>query len=275
MSNSIIKLIGSAFNLISYFSPRYASVKALDLFATPRQGRILDSQKAFLDTAETVRLKYEDLKITTYQWKGTDKTILLAHGWESNTHRWEDLILLLKDLDYNVVSLDAPAHGASSGTQFNAVVYSECIHVAAEHFNPQIIIGHSVGGMSTGFYQYTYQNKSLEKLILLGAPSEFTGVFKRYVEMLGYNKRIERGLNKLVVERFNKAPSYFSLANFAKTIHTKTLIIHDIQDKIIPYNDAEQIAKNHNNVEFITTDGFGHGLRNDTVYKHVLDFIAS
>lgn len=275
MSNSIIKIIGKTFNVISYFSPKYASAKALDLFATPRQGRILDNQKAFLETAEAFHLKYEDLKISTYQWKGNGKTILLAHGWESNTHRWEDLILLLKDLDYNVVSLDAPAHGASSGKQFNAVLYSECINVAAKHFNPQIIVGHSVGGMSSGFYQHTYQNKALEKLILLGAPSEFTGVFKRYVDMMGYNKRIENGLNNLVLERFNKKPSHFSLAEFAKTIETKTLIVHDIEDKIIPYNDAEMIANNHKNIEFITTNGYGHGLRNEVVNKHILDFIAS
>jgi len=275
MGNPIAKIIGSTLNGISYFSSRYASEKALDLFATPRQGRVLDNQKAFLDSAEVLHLKYENLKISTYKWKGNGKTILLAHGWESNTHRWEALILLLKELDYNIISIDAPAHGNSSGKQFNAVLYSECIHVTAEHYKPQIIIGHSVGGMSTGFYQYTYQNKTLEKLVLLGAPSEFTGVFKRYVNMMGYNKRIENGLNNLVVERFNKQPSHFSLANFAKTINTKTLIIHDIEDKIIPYNDAEMIAENHQNVEFITTKGYGHGLRHETVNQHIIDFLKS
>ncbi|WP_452222849.1 alpha/beta fold hydrolase [Lacinutrix chionoecetis] len=275
MANTIVKIIGGLVNTMSYISPRYASRKALDLFATPRKGRILENQKTFLDSAETHHLKYKDLQISTYQWKGKGKTILLAHGWESNTHRWEALILQLKTLDYNIVSIDAPAHGGSSGKQFNAVLYSECIHVAAKHFKPQIIIGHSVGGMSTGFYQHTYQNKNLEKLILLGAPSEFTGVFKRYVDMMGYNKRVENGLNNLVVERFNKAPSHFSLANFAKTINTKTLIIHDIEDKIIPFNDAEMIAKNHKNVEFISTKGYGHGLRNNVVNKHVIDFIQT
>ena len=173
------------------------------------------------------------------------------------------------------MALDAPAHGASSGKQFNAVLYSECINVVVEHYKPQIIIGHSVGGMSTGFYQNKYQNKDLEKLILLGAPSEFTGVFKRYVDMMGYNKKIEQGLNNLVVERFNKAPSYFSLANFAKSIDTETLIIHDVGDKVIPFGDAKRIVENHNNVAFISTNGFGHGLRNDVVYKHVINFIQS
>ncbi|AUC82290.1 alpha/beta hydrolase [Lacinutrix sp. Bg11-31] len=275
MANSIIKIIGNSLNAISYISPKYASDKALDLFATPRKGRVLENQKAFLDSAKTHQLKYEDFNILTYNWKSTGKTILLAHGWESNTHRWEVLINQLRALDYNVIALDAPAHGASSGKQFNAVIYSECIHLTVEHYKPDIIIGHSVGGMASGFYQNKYQNKNLEKLILLGAPSEFTGVFKRYVDMMGYNKRIENGLNNLVLERFNNLPSYFSLANFAKNIETETLIIHDVEDKIIPYNDAKLIVENHKKATFISTTGYGHGLRNDVVNNHILEYIAS
>lgn len=275
MANPIIKIIGNSLNAISYISPRYASIKALNLFATPRKGRITPTQKIFLDTAETFQLNYKNLNILTYQWKGNGPTVLLAHGWESNTQRWEKLIeLLIKD-NYNVVALDAPAHGASSGKQFNAVLYSECINEVAKHYNPQIIIGHSVGGMASGFYQYRFQNQDLEKLVLLGAPSEFTGVFKRYVDMMGYNDRIENGLNKLVLKRFNNKPSYFSLANFAKTIDTKTLIIHDTNDKIIPHNDAKLIVNSHKNATFVSTDGFGHGLRNETVNTHILDFIGS
>jgi len=274
MANPIVKIIGTSLNAISYVAPKYASAKALYLFSTPRQGRVLENQRAFLDSAEKIQLKYKDLNISTYQWKGSAKTILLAHGWESNTYRWKMLINKLKTLHYNIVSLDAPAHGASSGKQFNAILYSECINVAAQHYKPQIIIGHSVGGMSTGFYQHTYQNKDLEKLVLLGAPSEFKGVFKRYVEMMGYNKRIENGLNNLVVKRFNKQPSHFSLANFAKNIETQTLVIHDVEDRIIPFSDAEMIVKNHKNVNFISTKGYGHGLKNEVVNNHILEFIT-
>ena len=46
-------------------------------------------------------------------------------------------------------------------------------------------------------------------------------------------------------------------------------------DKVIPFSDAQKIAKNHKNATFISTKGFGHGLRNETVYKHVIDFIQS
>lgn len=275
MSNTLIKIVGNSLNIFSYVSAKKASKKALELFSTPRQGRYKEEQKEFINSAEKTTLKYNNLNIATYHWKGNGKTVLLAHGWESNTQRWEDLIIKLKTLDYNIVALDAPAHGNTTGKLFNAVIYSECINVVANHYKPSILIGHSVGGMASGFFQHSYQNNTLEKFISLGAPSEFTGVFKRYVDMMGYNTKIENGLNQLVVKRFNKPPSYFSLASFSKEINTRTLIIHDIKDKIIPYSDAKLIDSNLKNSTLISTKGYGHGLRDTVVYKHVIDFIQS
>lgn len=275
MANPIIKIIGNSLNVLSYISTKKAAVIALNLFSTPRQGRYNESQKAFINTAKKTTLKYKTIDIATYNWTGSGKTVLLAHGWESNTHRWEDLIVLLQAQNYNIIALDAPAHGNTSGKIFNALLYSECINIVANHYKPSILIGHSVGGMASGFFQYKYKNQGLEKIISLGAPATFTGVFKRYVEMMHYNSRIENGLNNLVLERFNNLPSYYSFAEFSKEIETKTLIIHDKKDRIIPYQDAQLLVKKHKNATLITTTGYGHGLRNEAVYKHVLKFIES
>lgn len=277
MSNLIIKTVGTSLNALSYLSSRAASNKAMTLFCTPRKGRILEQHNPFLETASQFQLQYKNLNIATYQWKGTGQTILLAHGWESNSQRWKDLILQLKKIDseYNIIALDAPAHGATSGKQFTAILYSECINVVAKHFKPQIIIGHSVGGMATGFYQHTYQNKSIEKLVFLGAPSEFRGIFDNYINMMGYNTRIANGLDAIVKSRFNRLPSYYSLAQFSKTIETETLLIHDTKDKIIPYSDAKLIITHHKNAKLISTQGFGHGLKDNSVYRDIIEFIKS
>ena len=203
--SKIVKLVGKTLNGLSYIAPKYASQKALNLFSTPRKGRVNEHQVSFLESATKAIIKYNHLDVATYVWKGTNKKILLAHGWESNTFRWNTLIEDLKKDNHTIIALDAPAHGNTSGKYFNAILYAECINEVVKKHQPDIIIGHSVGGMATGFYQYKYQNKKIEKLVLLGAPSEFTGVFKRYVDMLGYNERIENGLNKREVSDFLKS----------------------------------------------------------------------
>lgn len=267
------KIIGQGLNTISYVAPKYATKKAMDLFATPRKGKILDNQKHFLNTAKQDVLKYQDLKIQTYHWQGTNDTILLVHGWESNSFRWKKIIEKLHKQDYNIIALDGPAHGQSGHTQFNAILYSEFINVVAKKHKPKTIIGHSVGGMASVVFQHKYQNQDLQKLILLGAPSELTKIFKNYVNLLGYNTRIEEGLNQWVMEYYNHPTSYYSTANFTLTVNVKGLIIHDKDDLIIPYDDALLIADHYKNATLITTKGFGHGLRDDSVNQSIIDFI--
>lgn len=273
MSSFVIKSIGNALNATSLISSRFASKKAINLFASPRKGRYNDAQKRIIDTAFYEEISYNNLNIAIYRWVGKGKTVLLAHGWESNTSRWEYLLADLKAQDYNIIALDAPAHGRSDGKQFNAILYSEFINVAAQKFQPDVLIGHSVGGMASVFCMHNHELPSIKKLILLGAPAHFTGVFTRYKQMMGFNNRISNGLDSIVLERFGKPVDYFSAANFTKTINAKGLIIHDKKDRIIPYQDGQLIASRYKNSEFISTSGFGHGLKDKSLTPKIIEFI--
>ncbi|TCK68632.1 alpha/beta hydrolase family protein [Winogradskyella wandonensis] len=273
MSSFVIKSIGNALNATSYISPKYASNKALQLFATPRKGSYTDAQKAIIEDAEQSSFSYKNLSISVYNWKGKGKTLLLAHGWESNAARWNYLLNDLKSQDYNIVALDAPAHGNSEGKQFNAVLYSEFINVVAKAFQPEVFIGHSVGGMASIFCLHNHDLPSVKKLITLGAPAHFTGVFSRYKQMMGYNKRISNGLDNIVLERFGQKTDYFSAANFTKNFEVEGLIIHDKKDKIIPYEDALLFANRYKKGELLTTVGFGHGLKDKSITPKLIEFI--
>ncbi len=276
MKNFIVKCIGSYYNLISYLSKVQAADKALHLFSKPRNGRKLsEEQREFLGTAFQKEYKFGQHTIMTYRWLGDKPTILLAHGWESNSYRWKNLIDELRKKGHNVVALDAPGHGNSGSRLFNAILYSEFINVVATKFQPEIIIGHSVGGMSTVFFQNKYQLNSVKKLILLGVPSEFTDVLKRYTDMLGYNQRITEQLNLTIIERFGDKLENFSTAKYLEGIDSKGLIIHDEQDAIIPYSDALLIKSSFKNSTLITTKGLGHSLNDESVSNHIYEFILN
>lgn len=273
MKKYIPKIIGSYLNILSIFSSDYAANKALHLFSTPRKGKIKPFQEAFLNTAKQSTLYFEELPIQIYHWKGNKKTILLAHGWESNAARWKKKIELFVQEGFNVIALDAPAHGNSGSKVFNALLYSEFINVVAQQYQPQIIIGHSVGGMATVFFQQKYQLKYISKMVLLGAPSEFKSVLKNYVDMLGYSKKLEYQLHNVIIDQFGAHPDEFSTAKFIKSINVEGLIIHDFKDPIIPYSDAKLIEKNFKNSTLISTTGLGHSLNDKTVSKNIIDFI--
>lgn len=273
MKNVLVLLIGSYLNVLSYFSKSYAAHKALYLFAKPRKGKITEIQGAFLNTAFKETLSYQDNDIMTYRWLGSKQTVMLVHGWESNAARWKPIIINLRTKGFAVVALDAPAHGNSGSSNFNALLFSEFIHVVVKRFKPEIIIGHSVGGMATVFCQEKYQLGYLKKLVLLGAPSEFVDILKRYTNLLGYNNRIKFELNAIILERYGKPPEAFSTAKYLENIDTEGLIIHDEHDPVIPYNDARLIKNSYENSTLLTTNGLGHSLNNETIATHIYEFI--
>jgi len=269
----LIVIIGTYFNALSYFSKRYAAKKAILLFSKPRKGKITDEQEDFLSTAFQEELEFEKLPIMTYRWLGKKETILLVHGWESNSGRWKYLILKLKQKGYNIVALDAPAHGHSGSKLFNVFLYSKFISTVSKHFNPNFIVAHSVGGMATAFNLKKEPLKNLQKLILIGVPSEYSGVLKRYTDMMGYNQHVVTQINEFVKDNFGAEPSAFSTAKYLSDLSLKGLIIHDEEDAIIPYRDALQIQNSFKNSQRITTKGMGHSLNNDTVANFVCEFI--
>ncbi|WP_299111622.1 alpha/beta hydrolase [uncultured Winogradskyella sp.] len=273
MSSYVMKSIGKALNATSLVSPKMATKKALSLFASPRKGRYNDAQKHVIESAFFEEILYKKMEIATYRWVGKGKTVLLAHGWESNAARWDYILEDLKAQDYNIIALDAPAHGRSDGKQFNAILYSEFIGEVVKKFQPDVLMGHSVGGMASVFSMHLNELNSIEKMVLLGAPAHFTGVFSRYKSMMGFNTKISKGLDNIVLERFGHPVSYFSTANFTESIAAKGLIIHDKKDRIIPYEDGQLLANRYKNSEFITTTGFGHGLKDASLTPQIISFI--
>lgn len=273
MSKYIPKLIGGFINFVSLFSPTYASKIAIYFFSKPRKGSIKAEEREYLETADQKIVQSNDIAIQMYQWQGKKPTILLVHGWESNSYRWKDLIELLKSEDHNIISIDAPAHGNSGSKIFNAILYSECINEVINQFNIHTVIGHSVGGTASAIALHNYKISSVKKLISLGAPSNFIALVENYRKMMGFNKKVMKAMDKYYLEQFGHLPKYFTVANYSKNIKAKGLIIHDRKDRIIPYKDAIEITRHYKNSKLIRTVGFGHGMKYEKVYNHILEFL--
>ncbi|MEW4923062.1 alpha/beta hydrolase [Algibacter sp. 2305UL17-15] len=273
MNDNLTKFVGASINFISYISPAYAAKLAVRLFSTPRDAKLDEEAISYLKDANQEDITYNGFKIKTYHWKGSKETILLVHGWDSNSFRWKDLIELLKQKDYNVMSIDGPAHGASGNKIFNAPLYSECLKVVISKFKPNIIIGHSVGGTACAIALENHELPSVEKIVLLGAPSNLAISVGNYVNMMKYNSRVVKAIDAYYLKHFNHLPEHYCVENFYSNIQIKGLIIHDKKDKIISYKEALDIHRAYKNSTLIKTIGSGHRLKSNKVYQHILDFL--
>jgi len=266
---------GAYFNTLAIFSGKRAAQKAFILFCTPRKGRILPSQQSFLSAAEHKVEQFGTHQIQTYRWPGHKETILLLHGWESNSFRWHKLIGFLQKEDYNIIAIDAPAHGKSSGKILTAPLYTEWIHHVVQEYLPDYMVAHSFGGMAALYQQYKYPDKTLKKIVTIGSPSELSEFMSQYKKILKYNSTVTAALDDYIMDTFGFRPNDFSTAAFARRISTSGLLIHDELDTVTPVISSERVHANWKNSRLIKTKGLGHSMHQEKVNKHIIDFLKS
>ncbi|UOK43846.1 MULTISPECIES: alpha/beta hydrolase [Flavobacterium] len=270
----LTKSIGLYINLMSYFFPEKATLLAYKYFAVPRSGKLLPNTiPDILKEAEHEVLVHEDHSIQTYTWKGNENKILLVHGWESNASRWEQFIKYLRKSKSTIIALDGPGQGLSSGLEFNIPQYAKHVNALVERFQPQYIIGHSMGGATCLYYHFKYNNPILQKMVILGAPSEFEILLNNYKKTISLNNKTFQLLTEKFTERFNLHPSEFSGKRFASTFNLKGLIAHDIDDDVVAFNEGREIANAWKSAKFIETKGLGHSLHDEKLYQLINIFL--
>jgi pimeloyl-ACP methyl ester carboxylesterase len=93
-----------------------------------------------------------DLSPLHWQRVGTGKDVLLVHGWASSSRMWNTLVNALEH-KYRFWMLDLPGFGNSPLLDMPLTVEHYTALVAAfceyHQFRPEIVIGHSMGGMLT------------------------------------------------------------------------------------------------------------------------------
>ena len=269
----IAKSIGKYLNLLSLIAPSYTAKKTLEIFAKVRKGKI-DKDKTFhiLEEGKQNRFHCNGHEIQRYHWKGSGKKVLLLHGWESNTHRWRNLIRSLKTKDFDIHAIDAPAHGYSSGTYHYLTNYAAAATKMIEEYDIEIVVGHSMGGMAMLFAKSIKPLETVKQLVSIGAPTDFSLIVAGYQNTIRFNKRVYRLLDQLIEKEIKVGIKEFSTSKFTYENLGELLILHDRLDPTIPLWQAERIQKNVGGELFIT-EGFGHSMHQKEVCQKIMEFL--
>ena len=270
----LTKSIGSYINVMSFIFPVKATKIAHGYFSEPRKGKIeKDKMPKTLQGAQSEIINHNDDVIQTHIWKGNDTIIMLIHGWESNSSRWKKMLPYLKKTGCTIVAIDGPAQGLSSGKEFTVPKYAEFIDIVAEKYQPNYMIGHSMGGQTSLYYQYKYQNPNIQKMVILGAPSDFTIILNNFTNLLSLNNKVIKTLKNKYSTILNQNLEEFASKEFVSKINVKGLLAHDIDDTIVLFKEGKKIAEAWKEVQFIETKGLGHKLHDDELYQKVYAFL--
>lgn len=267
------KAVGKSINTLARISPSAAGKLALNVFCRPNEGKnYSEKETEFLAKSnwKTVKLDGEDIQC--YIWGEGTKKVLLMHGFNSNATRWRPLIGLMQNADYQIIALDAPAHGKSGFSRVNGVLYARTLEAVMAEFRPEYIVGHSFAGIAIAYYFTQMDYLPVQKIVLMGVPDELMEITNVFFKTLALNSSAKRAYFQAFDNKFGYDVDYFTLSNLVQKIPIEGLVIHDEQDDIASFSGAQKIAKNWKNAAFFSTKGLGHSLQGRSVYKAILNF---
>ncbi len=132
-----------------------------------------------------------------------------------------------------------------------------------------------MGGATISYYLHKYNNPFIEKVILLGAPSDFKILSTNFIILLSLNNKIKKLLEDYYYEKFGIHIDDFAGHKFAQNFSQKAFIAHDTEDNVVLVNEGRKYADAWKNATYIETKGLDHSMHSDYLYKKIIDFILN
>lgn len=269
----------SKIKTISILSKRKAAEKAFKLFCTPYSGKPKRKAPAIFHAGKKITVEINKLTIRGWEWlpeKYTTKSVLIVHGFDSCSYKFDKYIKLLLQEGFRVLAFDAPGHGISDGKTANALLLKDTILKIEEKFGPlHSIIAHSMGGIAATLA--TEALTTIKRLVLIAPATETPRAIDNFFKFVPLGENIKQELINYIVELAAQPLSYFSVVRSVQHHTTPTLWLHDEDDWICPYEDILPAKKlNLSHVEFYITKGLGHSkiYRNEKVSKRIITFLG-
>jgi pimeloyl-ACP methyl ester carboxylesterase len=273
-----LKYYRTKLKTLESISNKLAAKSALKLFCTPYNQKKKLIIPTIFQQAKSISFELDFIKINGFEWNNTaEKKVLILHGFDSSSYKFEKYIKEFIDLHYHVVVFDAPAHGISEGKNINALLYSRCIIKANELYgNFTVFIAHSLGGLALSL-ALEKMNAHQTKSILIAPATETGTALEHFFKFIPLKPKTIIEFHQLIQNLSGNSVSWFSIPRALQNTTSQVLWIHDRQDLICPIKDVENaMNKKLQHVTFHITNGLGHNkiYRDSKVVKEIIDFVS-
>lgn len=267
-------LLRLSFALGSRIAPEATIRRAARLFCTPTQRRPVP-EPASVGAAATM-LDVDGQRVAAYVWgdPATQPHVLFAHGWSSNGTRIASWVAPLRAAGYAVVAFDQAGHGCSTGRRTNLVEFA-CLLIAVNHrYGPAAaVIGHSLGGAAAAVA--LANGLQARRAVIVSPPADPLLVADQFAGMVGLARYLARGMFALFERRMRFAVEDLQAQHVAPRIGRPALVIHDLEDREVPWSEGERYARYWPHARLLSTRGLGHHriLDDDAVIDAALRFL--
>ena len=264
-------------------APDLAGAWAERLFLTPPRPRDAALTALDLVDAKSGLLEHKGRAIATWTWGARSReapAVLLAHGWGGNAAQMRGFVYPLLSAGYRVVAFDQPAHGVSEGRLTGlpdfAEVLAEVAWQAGEGQGGAIqgVVAHSMGGAATALA--IAHGLPVRRAVIIGTSLDVGAYARRFARWHGMPERVREAMQVAIEERFGVRWSQLDVAKLAPRLAAPALVIHDREDRAVPWTEAARFAGLWPQARLLLTRGLGHRriLEDESVARAAADFIA-
>src|SRR5690554_88295 len=261
--------------LLCALNKKMAATFALKLFETPMKFNLPKREQKMFEVSHKskIKLPHSQKDIVVYENKFGSKKVLLVHGWSGRGTQLVSIAKMFKELNYTIISFDAPGHGKSPKTTANMKHFIEAVFELDKKYGGfDIVVGHSLGGMA--LINSLGRGLKISKAIIIGSGNKTKDIADDFLVSIGMNKKITPLLIARFETKYQDKMSNYDVELQAQKITVPVLIIHDKDDKDVPVKAAEEIHKKLINSQLMITNGLGHRkvLGNEKVIESISKF---
>jgi pimeloyl-ACP methyl ester carboxylesterase len=261
--------------VIAAQNPKAAAALLAELFLAAPSRRVSSGpERALLETAERSEIAFDGERLPVYRF-GAGPAVLLVHGWGGSSGQLHPFIEPLLARGLSVVAFDAPGHGLATGTWLAIPRFAAAIVHVARCVGPfHAIIAHSMGGAASAFAMSL--GLQVQRAVFIGPPASEYDFFRQWFASLGMPENILPLATQRVVDRVGATFERLRPQPIAADVRAPLLVIHDRDDREVPYADGAEIAAAAPNGRLHSTSGLGHRriLRDPNVIQASVDFVV-
>lgn len=258
----ILFFINVYFKVLSSLSPKAASRRAFHLFQKTSRTKMKPKEAKFYHSPNTFVVECTRGDVICYEnGDPNGDFVLLVHGWNSNAGSMSGIGEALVERGYHVISFDLPAHGKTNSRRTNLV---ECkdVMLAVLHRvrseKPISIVAHSFGTLVSVLALSTLERK-FGQVILLASAGSARWIFDEFKNTIGLSEKANHLLVSAAEEILSEELDEISMIKKLKIAEVSSLeLIHDVHDKVLPYQNSQEIAKELSVAQLHSVERVGH-----------------
>jgi pimeloyl-ACP methyl ester carboxylesterase len=260
--------------LYGRIAPKQAARFLVDLILRPRGQNPAQPWEFATGTAgKEIELR---TGLRARSWGESGPLVLALHGWRGRTTQFRPLAAQLLARGMRTVAVELPGHGISVGESASPRIIAELLVEIVKITGPaHAAIGHSFGGAALGAaLLYGFRP---ERLVIVSSPTRVSRIPLMVAKAAGLPPAAMREFVKILDRESGRPSAELDLVAVAPHAAVPGLLIHDREDAVIPYTEAQALHAAWPEAEFMTTTGKGHRdiLSAPEVLKRIVDFVAA